>query len=67
MHSAVFATATCPSVRLSQPVLCLVLAEQKQDREMYTNPSWHKSYAVAVRVGVPKGFSPEDGLYASLL
>ena len=34
----VFATATCPSVRpsvrLSQPVLCL--AERKQDREMYT-------------------------------
>jgi len=30
----VFATATCPSVRLSQPVLCP--AERKQDREMYT-------------------------------
>jgi len=41
MHSAVFATATCPSISLSvcssvrpsQPVLCL--AERKQDREMY--------------------------------
>jgi len=35
--SAVFAIATCPSVRLSvchTPVLCL--AERKQDREMYT-------------------------------
>ena len=35
--SAVFAIATCPSVRLSvrhTPVL--YLAERKQDREMYT-------------------------------
>jgi len=35
--SAVFATATCLSVRLSvchTPVLCL--AQRKQDREMYT-------------------------------
>jgi len=35
--SAVFATATCPSVCLSvchTPVLCL--PERKQDREMYT-------------------------------
>jgi len=34
MHSAAFAAATCPSVRLAQPVLCLT--ERKQDREMYT-------------------------------
>jgi len=37
MLARVFAIATCPSVRLSvrrTPVLCL--AEQKQDREMYT-------------------------------
>jgi len=42
MLARVFATATCPSVRLSglwtsvcyTPVLCL--AERKQDREMYT-------------------------------
>jgi len=34
MHSAVFVTATCLSVRLSQQVLCP--AERKQDHEMYT-------------------------------
>ena len=37
MLARVFATATCPSVRLSvchTPVLCL--AERKQDREVYT-------------------------------
>jgi len=37
MLARVFATATCPSVRLSvchTPALCV--AERKQDREMYT-------------------------------
>ena len=40
MLARVFATATCPDVRLSvchTPVLCL--AERKQDREMYTSDS----------------------------
>jgi len=66
--SAVFATATCLSVRLSvrhTPVLCL--AERKQDREMCTvwyphdSSFWQGMSRRKIRKGSPERNMPNEG------